>query len=84
MRWCLSWQVTNDSAAPTLRWAPEWPQRGHCHHQSQSRMFSTKQMKSLRYVISGNTLKSLSHEQVTKQAGAPFRQFPARLVRQKT
>ena len=20
------------SAAPTLRWAPEWPQRGHCHH----------------------------------------------------
>jgi hypothetical protein len=21
-----------DSAAPALRWAPDWPQRGHCHH----------------------------------------------------
>src|SRR5579863_1920138 len=53
---CLSRQITNDSVAPALRWAPEWPQRGHCHHLGASSMFSTRQLESLRYIKNRNAL----------------------------
>ena len=28
----IRWARGTDSAAPALRWASEWPQRGHFHH----------------------------------------------------